>query len=133
MKVESLPSTLHFRMRSLGWSVKKTLPSASRGRPFGELEVARQLLDRRPRGTQTLERGHGGGHRHGHGEGNGPARASRHVSGLSSVVRAGEYSCSRADSVRGLRDNAPTPRSSPGARRAKLGHASRQEGIDHAS
>ena len=27
--VESLPSTLHFRMRSFGWSVKKTLPSAS--------------------------------------------------------------------------------------------------------
>jgi hypothetical protein len=28
-KVVSLPSTLHFRMRSLGWSVKKTLPAAS--------------------------------------------------------------------------------------------------------
>src|SRR4051812_34917741 len=32
-KVLSLPSVLHFRMRSLGWSVKKTLPSASAAGP----------------------------------------------------------------------------------------------------
>src|SRR5215472_9179899 len=33
MKVESLPSTLHLRMRSLGWSVKKTFPSLSHAGP----------------------------------------------------------------------------------------------------
>src|SRR5262245_66039450 len=32
-KVDSLPSMPHLRMRSLGWSVKKTLPSASAAGP----------------------------------------------------------------------------------------------------
>src|SRR6266446_7815143 len=32
-KVESFPSVLHFRMRSLGWSVKKTFPCASQAGP----------------------------------------------------------------------------------------------------
>ena len=33
MKVVSLPSVLHFMIRSLGWSVKKTLPWASAAGP----------------------------------------------------------------------------------------------------
>ena len=44
--VESLPSTLHFMMRSLGWSVKKTLPVRVARRAFGELEIAGELLER---------------------------------------------------------------------------------------
>src|SRR3954470_13158683 len=33
MNVESLPSTLHFMIRSFGWSVKKIFPSASQAGP----------------------------------------------------------------------------------------------------
>src|SRR4051794_25379651 len=60
LNVESLPSTDHFRIRSFGWSVKKTLPSASDAGPSVNLNSPASICSFAPGATTPAPPAAGG-------------------------------------------------------------------------